>query len=87
MKILPVSEAKARLNQLVDEVRDGEEEILITKNGRPAAVLMSADEVESWKETLAIKSDRDFMDEIRKGLRHFRKRKARLYTLEELFDR
>ena len=87
MKILPLSEVKVRLNRLVDEVREREEEILITKNGRPAAVLLSVDEVESWKETLAIKSDRDFMEEIRKGLRLLRKRKARLYTLEELFDR
>lgn len=87
MKILPLSEVKVRLNRLVDEVREREEEILITKNGRPAAVLLSADEVESWKETLAIKSDRDFMEEIRKGLRLLRRRKARLYTLEELFDR
>lgn len=62
-------------------------EILITKNGRPAAVLRSPDEVESWKETLAIKSDPGFMKEIRKGLRLLRKRKAHLYTLEELFDR
>ena len=87
MKILPLSEVKVRLNRLVDEVREREEEILITKNGRPAAVLLSADEVERWKETLAIKSDRNFMEEIRKGLRLLRKRKARLYTLEELFDR
>jgi prevent-host-death family protein len=87
MKILPLSEAKARLNRLVDEVRDREEEILITKNGRPAAMLLSPDEVESWKETLAIKAEGDFLDEIRKGLKHLRKRKARLYTLEELFDR
>ena len=50
-------------------------------------LFQSADEVESWKETLAIKSDRDFMDEIRKGLRLLRERKARLDTLEELFDR
>ena len=50
-------------------------------------VFQSADEVESWKEALAIKSDRDFMDEIRQGLRLLRKRKARLYTLEDLFDR
>ena len=50
-------------------------------------LFQSADEVESWKETLAIKSDQDFMDEIRKGLRLLRKRKARLDTLEELFDR
>ena len=87
MRVVPLSEVKVRLNRLVDEVRQGQEEILITKNGRPAAVLLSADEVESWKETLVIKSDRDFMDEIRKGLRLLRKRKARLYTLEELFDR
>lgn len=87
MRVLPLSEVKVRLNRLVDEVREKEEEILITKNGRPAAVLLSADEVESWKETLAIKSDADFMKEIRKGLRLLRKRKARLYTLEELFDR
>lgn len=87
MKILPLSEVKVRLNRLVDEVQEREEEILITKNGRPAAVLLSADEVESWRETLAIKSDADFMKEIRKGLRLLRKRKARLYTLEELFDR
>ena len=46
---------------------------------------LSVDELESRKETLAIMSDRDFMEEIRKGLELLRKRKARLYTLEELF--
>jgi prevent-host-death family protein len=87
MKTLPLSEVKTRLNRLVDEVRERDEEIIITKNGRPAAVLLSADEVESWKETLAIRSDRDLMEEIRKGLRHLRKKQARLYTLDELFER
>jgi antitoxin YefM len=85
MKIVPLSEAKARLNIVVDEVRERNEEILITKNGRRAAVLLSVDEVESWKETQAIRSNRGFMEEIRKGLKMLRKRKARLYTLEELF--
>jgi antitoxin YefM len=82
---MPLSEAKARLSRLVDEVRERNAEILITKSGRPAAVLLSPDEVESWRETLAIRSNRDFMEEIRKGLELLRKRKARLYTLEELF--
>ena len=86
MKTLPLSEVKTRLNRLVDEVQERNEEILITKNGRPAAVLLSADEVESWKETLAIRSDREFMEEIRKGLKLLRGKKARLYTLEELFE-
>ncbi len=84
MKTLPLSEVKARLNRLVDEVHERDEEIVITKNGRPAAVLLSADEVESWKESLAIRSDQDFMKEIRQGLKDLRTKKARLYTLEEL---
>ena len=85
MKTLPLSEVKATLNRLVDEVRDRDEEIVITKNGRPVAVLLSADEVESWKETVAVREDRDLMEEIRRGLGNLRTKKARLYTLETLF--
>ncbi|OGW60165.1 MAG: prevent-host-death protein [Nitrospirae bacterium RBG_16_64_22] len=85
MKTLPLSEVKAKLNRLVDEVHERDEEIVITKNGRPTAVLLSVDEVESWKESLAIRSDQDFMEEIRQGLKDLRAKKARLYTLEDLF--
>ena len=86
MKTLPLSEVKAKLNSLVDRVRERDEEILITKNGRPAAYLLSPDEVESWKETVAVRADRDLMGEIRIGLRALRERRARLYTLEELIE-
>ncbi|MEK6814101.1 MAG: type II toxin-antitoxin system Phd/YefM family antitoxin [Nitrospirota bacterium] len=85
MKTLPLSEVKATLNRLVDEVRERDEEIVITKNGRPVAVLLSADEVESWKETVAVREDGDLMEEIRQGLGNLRTKKARLYTLETLF--
>jgi prevent-host-death family protein len=85
MKTLSLSEVKATLNRLVDEVRERDEEIVITKNGRPVAVLLSADEVESWKETVAVRDDRDLMEEIRRGLGNLRTKKARLYTLETLF--
>lgn len=86
MKTLPLSEAKAKLSGLVDNVESRDEEIVITRNGRPAAVLVSPDEYESWKETRAIRADRDLMREIRAGLSGLRTRKARLYTLEELFE-
>jgi prevent-host-death family protein len=69
----------------MDEVNRTGEEIVITKNGRPVAVLLSADEVESWKETVAVRDDRDLMEEIRRGLGNLRTKKARLYTLETLF--
>jgi antitoxin YefM len=86
MKTLSLSDAKAGLSGLVDEVERRDEEIIITRNGRPAAVLVSPEEYESWRETLAVRSDRDLMREIRAGVAALKTRRARLYTLQELFE-
>ncbi|HEX8949317.1 MAG TPA: type II toxin-antitoxin system Phd/YefM family antitoxin [Dissulfurispiraceae bacterium] len=86
MKTLSLSEAKMKLSSLVEEVSATDEEVVITKNGSPAAVLVSPDEFESLKETIAVRSDVQLMGEIKKGLKALRDKKARLYTLEELFD-
>ena len=51
MKTLSLSEAKMKLSSLVDAVQATDEEVLITRNGSPAAVLVSPDEFESLKET------------------------------------
>lgn len=83
MKTLSLSEVKMKLSELVENVYSTDEEIVITKNGRPSAVLVSPDEFESWKETIDIKSDVDLMNEIKKGLLALKK-KSKLYTLEEL---
>ncbi|MBW2656695.1 MAG: type II toxin-antitoxin system Phd/YefM family antitoxin [Deltaproteobacteria bacterium] len=64
MRTLSLSEAKMKLSELIDRVHSTDEEVVITKNGRPAAVLISPDEFESWKETITIKSDSDLMGEI-----------------------
>jgi prevent-host-death family protein len=85
MKTLSLSEAKMKLSKLVDTVSTTDEEVVITKNGRPAAVLVSPDEFEGWKETNLIRSDRVLMEEIKKGLSALKKKRAKLYTLEELF--
>ena len=86
MKTLSLSEVKMKLSGLVDSVLKTDEEIVITKNGRPAAVLISPDEFESWRETMAIQSDSDLMADIRQGLAAFKKKKVKAYTLEELFS-
>jgi len=83
MKIMSLSEAKMKLSELVDNIYSTDEEIVITKNGRPAAIMVSPDEFEGWKETIRIKSNTELMDEIKKGLSELKK-KAKLYTLEEL---
>ena len=85
MKTLSLSEAKMKLSGLVEAVRAADEEIVITKNGVPAAVLISSEEFESLKETIAVRSDAALMEEIRKGLKSLKGKKANLYTLEELF--
>ena len=64
MKTLSLSEAKMKLSELVDKVQRMDEEVVITRNGRPAAVLISPDEFESMRETLEIKADRELMKEI-----------------------
>jgi len=83
MKTLSLTEVKNKLTFLVDELSATDEEILITKNGRPIAMLIGLNEVESKKETAEIQSDSEFMEEIREGL-HSLKADSKLYTLEEL---
>lgn len=86
MKTLPLSEVKMKLSKLVDDVSSTDEEVVITKNGYPAAVLVSTDEFEGWKETIAVQSDHDLMREIEEGLSALREGNAKLYTLDELFN-
>lgn len=52
MRILPISTIKGTLNEFVDAVSSTQDQITITKNGAPAAVLVGADEWESLQETL-----------------------------------
>jgi len=85
MKTLSLSEAKMKLSSLIDAVSATDEEVVITRNGVPAAVLISPDEFESWRETVAIRFDHESMEEIRAGLAALEKGKSSLYTLEELF--
>ncbi len=86
MKTLSLSEAKMKLSSLVDAVQSTDEEVVITRNGSPAAVIVSPEEFESLKETVAVRSDDRLIRDIRKGLQDLKRKRARLYTLEELFD-
>ena len=52
MQTLPISKVKDKLNELVDAASVTHEQVTITKNGSPAAVLVGADEWESIQETL-----------------------------------
>jgi len=66
-KILPLSEVKTRLPELVSGVDEREEEVIVTKNGRPAAILVNVNEYERLKETLEVLSDPEMMKQFRKS--------------------
>lgn len=66
-KTLPVTEARKNLTTLVDRAKRLLDEYIITVNGKPAAVLMSAAEFESWRETNEILADKKLMKAIKEG--------------------
>jgi antitoxin YefM len=65
MTIIPLADAKARLSAVLDEVRDTHERVVITRNGRPEAVIMSVSDLEALEETLDLLSTPGALDEIR----------------------
>lgn len=66
---MPLSEAKVQLSKIVSEVSSRDEQVTITKNGRPAAIVVSPDEFESWQATIEILRDPDFAASVRRGIR------------------
>jgi prevent-host-death family protein len=69
-RTLPVSAVKARLTELVADAEARQEEVVVTRNGRPAAVLVSFDEYERLIATLDVLSDPELMRQVRAARRH-----------------
>ena len=67
MTTLPLAEARANLSRLIDQAVMTHERIEVTRKGRRAAVILSADDYDSIMETLEILSDPGLMRDIRDG--------------------
>jgi prevent-host-death family protein len=64
---LPFSEVKAHLSAIADRVEEQHDRIVVTRNGRPAFVMMSPDDLESLEETLNITRDAKLMKSIERS--------------------
>jgi antitoxin YefM len=62
-----LANVKAHLSRYVKSVQDTHERVTITRNGEPAAVLMSPDDLASLEETIAVLSDPQLMSDIREA--------------------
>ncbi len=67
METLPISKVKDKLNEYVDSVGATHDQVTITKNGSPAAVLIGVEEWESLQETLFWLSQPGVHDAIAKA--------------------
>ncbi len=61
---VPLAEVKNRLSEVVERLEREHGRVVITKHGRPAAVMLSLDDLESLEETLEVLSDPALMDAI-----------------------
>lgn len=64
---LPLAEIKKRLSEIVDGVETRHDRVVLTRNGRPAAVIMSPDDLETLEETVEILSNPAAVRAIRKA--------------------
>jgi antitoxin YefM len=61
---LPLAEVKSHLSELVSRVSSHHERVTVTVHGRPSAVLIAVEDLESLEETIAILSDPEAMRQL-----------------------
>lgn len=84
---LSISEARKRIFEIAEKVQKPDTYYILTENGRPKIVIMSAEEFESWQETFEVMRDfPDLKKDIEEVERDIKSGAYKNYpTLEEIF--
>lgn len=80
--LIPISDVRANLADLVEKIYADLDRVVITVNGQPKAVLLSADELESLEETAEILAIPNALKSIKKGTAQITK--GKFISLSEL---
>jgi len=80
---MPLKDVKNRLSEVVDRVEREHERVVITKHGRPAAVMVSVDDLESLERTLDVLSRPALIKAIRESLNDLRDQGAQVLSKDE----
>ncbi len=65
---MPLADVKNRLSEVVDSVEREHGRVVITRHGRPAAIVISVDDLESLEETLAVMGSTQLIADVREAL-------------------
>lgn len=83
VKTLPISEARSSFKALVDKASRTLARFIITRNGKPGAVLIAHSEYESWQETLEVLASDEELEGIKEGVADLRA--GRSMSFEDVF--
>ena len=83
-KTLPISAVKTHLPALLNGVAEREDEIVVTRNGTPAAVILNYAEYERFRETLDVLSDPNLLRQIQRSREFYAKNRQGL-SFEDVF--
>lgn len=78
-KTMSLKQARSRFSSLIDKADRLSERFIVTKNGTPKAVMMGADEYESWVETLGLLSNPKAVKALEQGLKEAKVGKVRSF--------
>jgi antitoxin YefM len=82
---LPLAEVKAKFSEMVDRVENQHDRITVTRNGRPAAVLLSPEDLASLEDTLDLLSNPTAVAEIEQARREAKR--GKILTADQLRDK
>jgi antitoxin YefM len=80
---MPLADVKNHLSEVVDRLQREHGRVIITKHGRPAAVVISVEDLDSLEETLDIMDDATLLSDIRDSLAELSATEATVLTKED----
>lgn len=84
---LALADVKNRLSEVIDRLEREHGRVVVTKHGKPAAVMLSVEDLESLEDTLEILSNPRLLTEIRKGERDVKAGRTERLSREEVMAR
>ena len=84
---LPLAEVTNRLSEVIERLEREHGRVIVTKHGRPAAVMLSIEDLESLEETLEILSNPKLREQIRRGDRDAKAGRTERLSRDELLAR